>query len=171
MKDNFDSETFLFDKLESLQHCISLVAGVSLASLGANPQDCRMEPSERIDFTDDDITAQLRSQTTEHLAELTAYVNAYYPLSEKLRGRYFETPLNSTVSNFVFTHGDALGLNLIRRNSGFSASSGDSGSASYVIVDWDSILLAPCERDLWFYLSPETDKCALAKQLERSHLR
>jgi len=42
-------------------------------------------------------------------------------------------------SSFVLTHGDVPG-NIIR----------DSITQEFIIVDWDDLMLAPCERDLWF---------------------
>jgi hypothetical protein len=137
------------------------------------------------------VVARLRAQTLERYDDLSACVRAYYSLSQKLRERYaIDNPssaanldeangtnldlngssfIDSVRAPFVLTHGDALGLNLIRRHGSDCASL--DGLGALVIVDWDSILLAPCERDLWFFLSDNPEQCLIASQIERSQLR
>lgn len=122
-----------------------------------------------------DVVSRLRILTMQHENDLACFVRAYYALSEKLKRRYLTDSANDTFrSEFVLTHGDALGLNLIRRrrnDNSVHSSLSELVLGAYVVVDWDSILLAPCERDIWFFVHPDPAHCQLAAQLERSNLR
>jgi spectinomycin phosphotransferase len=82
---------------------------------------------------------QARALLAKHAADVTALMTEYGKLADDARSR---------PERFVVTHGEPGPWNVLKTPAGF------------VIVDWDTVQLAPPERDLWDLA--ETDRSALA---------
>jgi len=80
-----------------------------------------------------------RTLLAHHAAAVTALMTAYGELADEVRSR---------PERFVVTHGEPHAANVLKTPAGF------------VIVDWDSVRLAPPERDLWDLA--ESDRSVLA---------
>jgi spectinomycin phosphotransferase len=57
------------------------------------------------------------------------------------------------ITNWVVTHGEPHGGNVVRTGAG------------YVLIDWDTVALAPLERDLWMLVGDGADDVAVYTDL------
>ncbi len=79
--------------------------------------------------------AHLPQGMTDKLYEKMELISRY---SERLR--FFSDICKNDMENFYITHGDAGGNCILNGN-------------HFYIIDWDSLKLAPIERDVWFFMS------------------
>lgn len=82
-----------------------------------------------------EIPAEVKTALANKEADISRYIE---------RLKLFSTVCKSSKGNFHITHGDAGGNCILDENQLF-------------IVDWDSVMLAPIERDAWIYICDKNE--------------
>jgi thiamine kinase-like enzyme len=80
----------------------------------------------------DDVVSSLKTLLSKNQNEMLKFFNNFLEIAKNCQGQEWQ---------MVITHGDAPGNILVK------------SPKDFYIVDWDDMLLAPAERDLWFLVN------------------
>lgn len=124
--------TWDYDKQEVYKHLIEIHKSTNKIKSFVKKEDFKIE-YEKI-FEETLMKYKDIPLITAYLDEILKHWESYKKLSDILQKKSF---------NMYITHGDAFG-NIIKNED------------NLYIIDWDDLLLAPLERDLWFFYEDES---------------